>query len=256
MLAVDALAIHVYDSARNLALATATAVGEDLNKVLSQRDLASVLLATGNSQIEFLDALVSLEGIDWSRVLFFHLDEFLGIEANHPASFRTYLRERVQKRVTAAQFYYLQGDALEPLTECDRYTQLLQAQAIDLCFLGIGGNGHLAFNEPNVANFHDPYGVKLVKLVESTRLAQVKQGHFCQLESVPQYAFTVTLPMLLSAEKIYCLAPGLSKSAIAQKLLTVPISESCPASVLRQHPRAILCLDQEAASLISTMLVP
>ncbi|MGH2414411.1 MAG: glucosamine-6-phosphate deaminase [Microcystaceae cyanobacterium] len=247
---VDALSVCVYNSQEELALAAAQKVQDYLPEVLSQKALAAVLLATGNSQIQFLDTLIASQSVDWSRLTLFHLDEFLGINADSAASFRYYLQSRLEKRIHPHQFHYIQGDALEPLAECDHYTQLLMAQAIDLCCLGIGKNGHLAFNEPNVANFDDPYRVKLVKLAQETRLSQVKQGHFPALEFVPQYAFTVTLPMLSSARKILCLAPGLSKAPIVKRILTDAISPTCPASSLRKHPNTILLLDRDSASLL------
>jgi glucosamine-6-phosphate deaminase len=247
---VDALSVRVYNAETELAEDAAQMGRDYLQAVLTQKETATIILATGNSQIQFLESLTALVGVDWSRLVFFHLDEYLGIEANSTGSFRYYLRERVEKLIKPARFYYIQGDALEPLAECDRYTKLLMAQEIDLCLLGVGQNGHLAFNEPEVANFHDPYRVKLVKLALSTRQAQVNQDYFPHLETVPQYAFTLTIPMLASAQKIICLAPGASKASIIKTMLTDAIAPTCPASVLRQHANATLFLDKNSASLL------
>jgi glucosamine-6-phosphate deaminase len=247
---VDALSVRVYDSEIELAEGAAQMGQEYLQAILAEKATAAAILATGNSQIQFLEALTILGGVDWSRLSLFHLDEYLGIEADSPASFRYYLRERVEKQVKPAQFHYIQGDALEPLAECDRYTKLLIAQPIELCLLGVGQNGHLAFNEPEVANFHDSHRVKLVKLARQTRIAQVHQGYFPHLEAVPQYAFTLTIPMLASAQKLICLAPGLGKAPIIKKMLTEAISPACPASVLRQYANATLFLDKHSASLL------
>jgi glucosamine-6-phosphate deaminase len=175
----------------------------------------------------------------------------LGITANHPASFRRYLRERVEKRVIPHKFHYIEGDTLEPLAECDRYTKLLQAQPIDLCCLGIGENGHLAFNDPSVANFHDPHSVKLVKLDQVNRQQQVNTGQFPHLDSVPQYAFTVTVPLICSAKKIFCLAPEQRKAQVVKEMLAGTVTTNCPASILRQQPQATLFLDINSAQLLS-----
>jgi glucosamine-6-phosphate deaminase len=247
---VDRLTVRIYNS-KNELTQDAVEIGKaHLQAVLSQKEIATVMLATGNSQIQFLKSLIALGGIDWSRTVFFHLDEYLGIDANATGSFRYYLREKVEKQINPASFHYLQGDANEPIAECDRYAKLLSAQAIDLCLLGVGQNGHLAFNEPAVANFKDPHAVKLVKLDLQTRLAQVVGGYFEHLEAVPQYAFTVTLPTLLAAEKIICLAPGKNKASIIQQSLQTAIALTCPASILRQYANATLFLDKTSASLL------
>ena len=251
---VDALSVRVYNCEVELASDVAKIFQKYLQDILTQKDLAALILATGNSQIQFLEALIALGGVDWSRLTLFHLDEYLGIDANHPASFRYYLRQRIEKRVNPAQFHYIQGDATQPLTECQRYTQLLLAQPIDLCCLGVGENGHLAFNEPNLADFDDPHQVKLVKLARQTRLSQVNQGHFPHLEAVPQYAFTLTIPAFCSAPKILCLAPGLGKASVVKKMLQEAISPACPASVLRQHANATLFLDKDSASAIADLV--
>ncbi len=188
-------------------------------------------------------------GVDWSRITLFHLDEYLGITADHPASFRRYMRERVETRVSPRQFHYIQGDALQPLAECDRYTKLLQAQPIDLCCLGVGENGHLAFNDPAVANFQDAYSVKLVKLDKVNRQQQVNTGHFPNIDNVPQYAFTVTLPLICAAKKIICLAPEKRKAQVVKQILQGSININCPASILRQQSQATLFLDVNSASL-------
>jgi glucosamine-6-phosphate deaminase len=222
-----------------------------LQSLLIQQDRATVLLATGNSQIKFLEALIALGGVDWSKVTLFHLDEYLGIDADHPASFRRYLRERMENRANPFEFHYIEGDALQPLAECDRYTKLLLAQPIDLCCLGLGENGHLAFNEPSVADFNDSHSVKLVKLEKSTRQQQVDGGYFPVLEAVPQYAFTLTIPMLCSAKKILCLVQGKRKASAVKEMLQGSIRQNFPASVLRTQATATLFLDADSASLLS-----
>ncbi|QLE59568.1 glucosamine-6-phosphate deaminase [Nostoc sp. TCL26-01] len=248
---VDHLSVQIYKSEAEMALDVAVIVGKYLQSVLQQQDTAAILLATGNSQLKFLDALIALGDVDWSKITLFHLDEYLGITADHPASFRRYLRERVEKRVMPQKFHYIEGDTLEPLAECDRYTKLLQAQPIDLCCLGVGENGHLAFNDPAVANFHDPHSVKLVKLDQVNRQQQVNTGQFPHIDSVPQYAFTVTIPLICSAKKIICLAPEQRKAQVVKEILQATVSINCPASILRQQPQANLFLDLNSAQLLS-----
>lgn len=249
---VDSLGVQIYNSETELALSAATIVQQHLQQILKEKQTATVLFATGNSQLNFLDALIKLNNIDWSRILCFHLDEYLGISANHTSSFRYYLQERIEKLVSPQKFHYIEGDTLEPLQECNRYSKLLTAQTIDLCMLGIGENGHLAFNEPTVTDFNDSYLVKLVKLDSVNHQQQVSQGHFPNLESVPKYAFTLTIPMICAAEKIICLAPGKRKAKLVKQLLEGKITTQFPASVLRNQPQANLLLDTEAASLIHT----
>jgi glucosamine-6-phosphate deaminase len=247
---VDHLSVQVYKSEADMAFDVAVIVSKYLQSLLEQQQTVAVVLATGNSQLKFLDALIAVGGVDWSKVTLFHLDEYLGITADHPASFRRYLRERVEKRVIPQKFHYIEGDTLEPLAECDRYTKLLQAQPIDLCCLGVGENGHLAFNDPSVANFQDPYSVKLVKLDSVNRQQQVNTGQFPHIDHVPQYAFTMTLPLICSAKKILCLAPGQRKVQVVKQILHGKIDVTCPASVLRQQPQATLFLDSNSAKLL------
>jgi glucosamine-6-phosphate deaminase len=246
----DLLAVRVYRTQRDLARDAATLAQGHLQETLARQGAASAILATGNSQLEFLDALVALGGVDWSRITLFHMDEYLGIDANHRASFRRYLRERVESRVKPRQFHYLEGDTLLPLKECERYAKLLSAQPIDLCCLGIGENGHLAFNDPPVADFNDPHPVKLVKLDEACRQQQVGEGHFPDLNAVPQYAFTLTIPTLCSARRMLCIVPERRKAQAVKDALRGPISTVCPASFLRRQNHCTLFLDGDSASLV------
>lgn len=248
--AVDALSVNVFNSEADMAAAAAHNAHDYLQNLLSQQSTASIILATGNSQIRFLEALIANGGIDWSRINLFHLDEYLGIDANHTASFRRYLRERVEQRVKPAVFHYIEGDAIQPVAECERYTRLLLAQPIDLCCLGIGENGHLAFNDPQVASFNDSYTVKLVKLELATRQQQVDEGHFPVLSAVPQYAFTLTISMICSAKKLLCLAPEKRKASVVSEILKGSITTTVPASVLRTQAQATLFLDRDSASLL------
>ena len=246
----DALSVRVHSGQAGLAADAAQLAQQYLQEALERQKSVFAILATGNSQLQFLDALVALGGVDWSRVTLFHMDEYLGIDANHPASFRNYMRERVEARLKPKHFHYLEGDALLPMSECERYSKLLAAQPIDLCCLGIGENGHLAFNDPPVADFNDPHMVKLVKLDDACRLQQVGEGHFPNLDSVPQYAFTLTIPTLCSARRMLCIVPEQRKAQAVKDALQGPITTACPASFLRQQSHCTLLLDGESSSLL------
>ncbi len=243
---VDDLSIRIAKSSSELTQDAAYLAQTYLESKLAQQETVSLILATGNSQLEFLNAIASCNKLDWSRIILFHLDEYLAISANHPGSFRYYLRSKVEQRVQPRVFNYIEGDALQPLTECDRYGKLLQQQAIDLCLLGIGDNGHIAFNEPEVADFSDPNIVKIVQLASQTRQQQVNSGYFSDLEAVPTYAYTLTIPTICTAQKIFCLAGGSHKAEVVQKMLTGAISPSFPASVLRTQSQAVLFCDQNS----------
>jgi glucosamine-6-phosphate deaminase len=245
---VDALAVRVYTSQADMAAAAGELVARHLEHVLGRQNEAAVILASATSQIQFLEALAWRTEVDWSRVTLFHMDEYLGISAEHPASFRRFMRQRVEPRLRPRAFHYVAGDCWEPVAECDRYAALLRAQPIDLCCLGIGENGHVAFNDPPVADFNDARLVKLVKLDEPCRRQQVGEGCFPDLESVPQYAFTLTVPALCAARRMVCVVPEARKAKAVQQALHGPISSVCPASILRRQPYCTLLLDAESAA--------
>jgi glucosamine-6-phosphate deaminase len=248
---VDALRVEVYHQEADLVSSLINQTQFYLNGVITRQGAAAAILASGASQVKLLKDLTTFGELDWQRITLFHLDEYLGIGGTHPASFQTYMRELVAQKVSLRKFNYLAGDTLEPIAECDRYHQLLSAQPIDLCFLGIGETGHIAFNDPEVADFRDRYPVKLVKLAEKSRQQQVNTGFFDRIEAVPQYAITLTLPTICQARKICCLAMGARKAAIVKTMLTGAISPDCPAAILRKYPSATLYLDEAAASEIA-----
>ena len=236
----EKLNVRFYNSELELAQEAAKFAQEYLASLLETQKTVSIILATGNSQRQFLSLLASDSEIDWSRVILFHLDEYLGVGKEQPTSFYHYLHTEIGSKVSPLQFNFIDGEALEPLRECDRYIKLLQQQPIDLCLLGIGDNGHLAFNEPGVANFSDPYPMKLVRLEEKTRQQQVNGGYFSTLETVPKYAYTLTIPTICSAKRIFCLAPGNHKKEVVQKTLQQEISPQFPATILQTQPQAVL----------------
>lgn len=245
---VDDLSVEIHHTLDAMAEAAAQEAHRHLRTVLSQQEQASVIMASAASQVKFLEVLTGLDGIDWSRVTLFHMDEYLGIGPDHPASFRRFLREQVAQRVHPRAFHEIRGEADLPLDECRRYAGLLEAQPIDLCCLGIGENGHIAFNDPPVANFEDPDPIKLVKLDEACRMQQVGEGAFSALDAVPRYAYTLSVPALCAARRMVCVVPERRKAKAVQATLQGPIATACPASFLRRQKHATLYLDSDSAS--------
>jgi glucosamine-6-phosphate deaminase len=249
-LTVDGLKVEIYPDRQELIATLVDRLQTHLQTAINDRGRATAILASGSSQIQLLDRLTATTAIDWSKMTLFHLDEYLGIDGNHPASFQRYMKELVADKVNPHCFNYLRGDTLEPMAECDRYRRLLADRSIDLCLLGVGETGHIAFNDPEVANFDDPYAVKIVKLAEKSRQQQVNAGFFDLINDVPQYALTLTIPSIIQALKISCIALGENKAAVVNRILTGKISTDCPATILRRHDRATLYLDAAAASQI------
>lgn len=250
-LKVDDLTVQVYASAAEVAMAASVIARATLSAAIEQNGQARAIFATGRSQLQFLKHLSApATAIDWQKVSGFHLDEYLGIAADHPASFRHYLREHLTSKVSLGQWHGIEGDGLLPLDICQDYENRLRAQPSDLCCLGIGNNGHLAFNDPAVARFGDPHWVKIVRLDEKNRQQQADSSAFETLSAVPQYAFTLTLSAIRATQQNLCLAYGEGKAAIIDKTLTGDIGAHCPSSFLRKMPQALLLIDRAAARLV------
>jgi glucosamine-6-phosphate deaminase len=247
---VDDLDVRVFATERELANAAAADAADAIRSAIARHGRAHVMLATGNSQLAFLAALTTRDDVDWNRVIGFHMDEYVGMDDRHPASFARYMRERVVEVVRATSFHYVDGTN-DVASECARYAELLRAHPLDLCCLGVGENGHLAFNDPPFADFDDPLDVKEVELDEASRHQQVGEGHFATLADVPRTAITVTIPALLRAARVLAIVPETRKAEAVRRTLEEPISTSCPASVLRRTPHATLFLDEDSAAHIS-----
>ncbi len=247
--AVEAAQVRVHPNDVELARDAARAAADAIAAAVDARGAARVMLATGNSQLAFLEALTALE-LPWPAVDAFHMDEYVGIPADHPASFRRYLRERFVDRVHPGAFHPIEGDAPDAGQECERYAALLAAGPLDLCCLGIGENGHLAFNDPPVADFEDPEVVKVVELDQACRRQQVGEGHFRTVDDVPPQAITVTIPALLAARRVLAVVPEARKREPVRAALTGPITTACPASVLRTRPQVTLFLDEESGAAV------
>ncbi len=248
---VDLLPVRSFATLNGLAEAAAEDAAAVLTAAIARSGRARAIIATGNSQDLFLEKLTQRAGIDWGRVELFHMDEYLGMPITHRASFRKYLKERVFDRVHPAQAHYLEGDALEPLKAIRAYAAALESAPIDLCCLGIGENGHLAFNDPAVADFADPEAIKIIKLDEKCRLQQVGEGHFPNLDAVPAYAITLTIPTLCRVGRMIAVVPERRKAEAVKASLEGPVSPACPGSFLRRQPHAVLYLDADSSSLLT-----
>jgi len=233
--------------------AAARLVARAIAERQASHDRANVVFAAAPSQNEFLASLVATPEINWSKVVGFHMDEYLGLGPDHPGSFRRYLQEHLFRLVgiTDDRLRLIPGEQTEsPLRTCLAYEDLLRSEPTDIVCAGIGENGHLAFNDPPVADLLDPVLIKVVRLDAACRTQQLNDGCFDRLEDVPTHAYTLTVPALLSAPVVSVVVPGPRKAEAVLATLRGPIHESCPASALRRHPGATLYLDRDAARLV------
>jgi glucosamine-6-phosphate deaminase len=245
----DRAQVVIYDSNSALGAAAADDLASILQQTISTRGEAAIILATGNSQLSFLKALRSRTDIDWSSVRVFHMDEYLGMAAQHPASFRRYLRQHLIDAVHPAAFYGITGDATDVAAELLRYTQLLNQYEPVACVLGIGENGHLAFNDPP-ADFDTDQLIHVVTLAEACRQQQVGEGHFPDLEAVPRQAISLTIPALLMPAHVFAVVPEPRKAPAVQAALEGVVTPDCPASILRTASHVKLYLDRDSAALL------
>jgi glucosamine-6-phosphate deaminase len=245
----DQMPVHVFASNESLGKRAAQDLSEVIAQAIADHDLASIILATGNSQLTFMQAVRRKPGIDWDKVIVFHMDEYLGMSDQHPASFPKYIREKLTDYVSPRAFYPMRGDAPDPEVELDRYTELLRRYPADACVLGIGENGHLAFNDPP-ADFDTDKTIHIVNLDKKCRMQQVGEGHFATLDDVPRQALSLTVPALLRAKKVLAVVPEERKAKAVQAALEGPVTPDCPASILRTQPHVTMYLDVDSASLL------
>jgi glucosamine-6-phosphate deaminase len=243
------LRVEMLPDRRSMGAAAAAHVADRLRGLLERPDArARVMFAAAASQVEFLDALAETEGIDWSRVDAFDLDEYVGLPAGHDQSFGLWLDRRIFSRVHPGSFQKLDPTTTDPDAESDRYGGLLLDGGVDLALIGIGENGHLAFNDPHVADFEDPRAVKPVDIDLMSRAQQVRDGAFPTIDEVPPLAMTVTMSTILASRAISVVVPGANKADAVACTLDGPIETACPASALRRHPDAVLFADEAAMS--------
>jgi glucosamine-6-phosphate deaminase len=247
---IDGATVQVHADVAAMARAAADEALAVMRRAVAARGVAHVMFATGNSQLAFTQALVhETEGVPWADTVVFHMDEYVGVGPDHPAGFQRWIRERIVEPARPRAAYYVEGLG-DPEAESRRYADLLRQHPLDLCCLGIGENGHLAFNDPPVADFGDPLDVKVVELEAACRRQQVNEGHFPGLDDVPTHAITVTIPALLRAGRVLAIVPEARKAEPVAAALTGPITTACPASALRTISQAIVYLEPDSARLL------
>ena len=249
------LKFEIYDSRESAGRAAALAAAEEMRHQTQNGLDLGIIFATGASQLSMLQALTAVPGLPWDRIIGFHMDEYQGIEPDHFASFRRYLREQLTERVPIKEFYEIDGSSEDSEAVCQAYAARLKAAEPKLCLLGIGENGHLAFNDPSDADFSDPQAVKVAILDKRCREQQVAEGWFPSLEGVPTRAITLTVPTLFRVPKLIVSVPGSRKAAIVRRVIEDDISTACPATLLKTHPDATVFLDHESSAEMGDILV-
>jgi glucosamine-6-phosphate deaminase len=242
--------IETFPTKVEMAQAAAVQAAELLREAIARKGHAAFVAATGVSQFEFLDALTSASDIDWAKTTMLHLDEYIGLPETHPASFRRYLKERLIERVHPGEVHLIVGDASDPQTECGRLGSLIAGCEVDVSFVGIGENGHLAFNDPP-ADFEAVDAYIVVELDEACRRQQLEEGWFTSLEDVPRRAISMSIRQIMRSRAIVCVAPERRKARAVHDCFSGKLTPLHPASILRRHERAYIFLDADAASLLS-----
>jgi len=243
---VDSLQVFTYETRQELGADAALMAEKEIIAMLQNRPELNIIFAAAPSQNEFLSELIKCAGINWRRIHAFHMDEYIGLPRDAPQKFSKYLKDHIFDRVKFKTVNLIDGSNPSPEDECIRYGNLLQSFPPDIVFMGIGENGHIAFNDPPVADFNDPKIVKIVDLDPVCRQQQVNDGCFPSLEQVPLRAITLTIPTLLQAGKIFCMVPGKTKANAVYNTLNLSISIDCPATILRTHKGARLFVDHDS----------
>lgn len=246
----DKLKVEIYDTRAEMGNAAARDIKAKIAQLLAEKREINMIFAAAPSQNEVLAALADDGQIEWNRVNAYHMDEYIGLSADAPQGFGNFLKAHIFGRAPFKSVHYIDCTAADPEKEAARYEKLLGDNPPDIVVMGIGENGHIAFNDPPVADFKDARGAKVVKLDEVCRNQQVHDGCFAWLEEVPKYAITLTVPTLVSAPWLFCIVPAKTKANAVKECLTGEIGEHCPASVLRLQENAVLYLDKDSASLL------
>lgn len=242
--------VRVYPSREALGVAAAADAAQLIENSVRDRGRARIIVATGNSQLELIHALVRIPGVPWKAVEIFHLDEYVHMPRTNPSSFRYWIEKRIEEVVHPGIIRYIEGDAKDLGAELQRYANLLNDAPLDLAFVGFGENGHIAFNDPHVADFDDPLTIKPVLIDDASQRQQAGEGHFDSPEAVPREAVTVTCSALMRARAWICAVPEKRKAEAVRNALEGPITTACPSSIVRKHPNATVYLDTDSASLL------
>ena len=242
---------YIFKTKDELAAAAASSVVQAIKHAIREKGQANIVLGTGNSQFEMYEHLVATKGVDWFKVVMFHLDEYLGLAPGHPAGLRTYLMKNFVDRVGPLRAMYLiKGESPDPVQECKRMGVLIQAHPIDVACIGIGENGHLAFNDPP-ADFETEEPYLVVELDQRCRRQQVGEGWFQSLEQVPTRAISMSVRQILKSKQLVATVPDLRKAEAVKNALEGPVTPQCPASIVQQHENCSVFLDEPAASRLS-----
>ena len=242
----DALRVEIYDTRAEMGAAAGSFAARRIRDALAQKEEVNVIFAAAPSQNEMLAALVAAPDIDWCRVNAFHMDEYIGLSKEAPQCFGNFLKEHIFGKLPFKSVNYIDCEATDMEAECARYSALLRQYPVDIVLLGIGENGHIAFNDPPVADFQDPKLVKVVQLDPICRQQQVNDGCFAALELVPQFALTLTVPALMRASHLVCTVPAATKAWAVERTVNGEIGEHCPATAMRRHESAVLFCDRDS----------
>ena len=249
---VGMLEVRIFPNREEMGKEAAVDVSDIIRQLLNEKDEINMIFAAAPSQSDFMKELIADKRIRWEKINAFHMDEYIGLEKDAPQGFGNFLRERIFEKVPFKSVHYINGLAEDPSAECERYAGLLTRYPVDIVCLGIGENGHIAFNDPPVADFNDPKLVKVVELEMACRQQQVNENLFTGIDLVPTHAITVTIPALLRAKYMFCMVPAENKAKAVYHTLNDDISEDCPATVLRTKKGTVLYLDKESASFLET----
>ena len=244
----DKLIIKAYSTRDEMGKKAALDIAVTIKTLLQEKPVINIIFAAAPSQQECLKCLSEDRSIDWSRINAFHMDEYIGLSTGSPQSFGNFLKEHIFAKVPFRSVNYINGSNPDYEQECQRYAKLLKDNPVDIVCLGIGENGHIAFNDPPVADFDDPKVIKVVELDLVCRQQQVNDKCFDALKQVPTHAFTLTIPTLLNAEYMFCVVPASNKADAVYRTLNDEITEKCPATILRTKENVILYLDNESAA--------
>ena len=247
----DALQVEIYPTRQEMGVHAAQDIQNKIIQLLATQACVNIIFAAAPSQNETLAALKASDKIDWTRVNAFHMDEYIGLPPSASQAFGNFLSAHLFSHVPLRSVAYIDASASDPQAEANRYQALLEKTKIDIVVMGIGENGHIAFNDPPVADFNDTALVKTVQLDEICRQQQVHDGCFSHINEVPRYAITLTVPMLMSAKWVFCIVPATSKAVAVKNTLLSEVSERCPATILRKKEHAKLYLDVDSAAMIN-----
>ncbi|MBQ6937429.1 MAG: glucosamine-6-phosphate deaminase [Clostridia bacterium] len=244
----DKLKVMIFDTREEMGNKAGSDAAQCIRKLLSEKEEVNMIFAAAPSQNETLAALINAEGIEWNRINAFHMDEYIGLVPNAPQGFGNFLKSAIFSKLPfkSVNYIYAEGESAEET--CARYTKLIKENPIDIVCLGIGENGHIAFNDPWVADFNDKEVIKRVELDEVCRQQQVNDGCFAKIEDVPKYALTLTVPTLFNADYLFCTVPAPTKAEAVYRTINDSISEDLPATIMRKHDNAIMYCDKDSGA--------